>query len=324
VKIKSLFSLRRMARCRQAFHHPWATHVRLAMAANRPIELDFVNGGRLVVQEPKRCRRMFEAILSRYPDPAPVGTRGGLLSFRYSGQPIHLRPNWTDFLIFEEIFVGDVYRLADHTPPLGTVIDLGANIGLFSLRAAPLAERVVALEPVEDNAAVARINLAAELASERVRLVPKAAAARSGDNLRLFVCRDNPAVHSVSRPFAANWGSEEELAVPTVSLADLIEEERIDRVGLLKCDVEGSEYDVVEGLPKNVLSRIDRIAMEVHLDGAALSLDRFHALRDKLRGAGFRIAHEPPRDADGLVRAGFMLTAEHEAVRARRLSKRAA
>lgn len=51
--------------------------------------------------------------------------------------------------------------------------------------------------------------------------------------------------------------------VSCVNLADYLREKRIDRVDLLKVDVEGSELDVIEGLGP-LLENVGVIAGELH------------------------------------------------------------
>src|SRR5262245_14629723 len=78
------------------------------------------------------------------------------------GGPLRLRGGRADFHMFHRIFLRDEYRLrALLAAPLECVVDLGANVGLFSARVAPLARRVIAYEPFPESFARLRANLAA-------------------------------------------------------------------------------------------------------------------------------------------------------------------
>jgi FkbM family methyltransferase len=52
--------------------------------------------------------------------------------------------------------------------------------------------------------------------------------------------------------------------VPNARLVDLIQEHSIDRISLLKMDIEGAEEEVILGLEDDVWSRIDRLHLEIH------------------------------------------------------------
>ena len=56
-------------------------------------------------------------------------------------------------------------------------------------------------------------------------------------------------------------------ATPTVrvcSLADVLTITGREKVALLKCDIEGSEYDLINNASPEVLRRIQRYAIEYH------------------------------------------------------------
>ena len=77
------------------------------------------------------------------------------------GASIALRAESNDFHIFHRIFLRDEYRLDALPARLGCVIDLGANVGLFTARIAARAERVLCYEPVPANFAQLEKNVAA-------------------------------------------------------------------------------------------------------------------------------------------------------------------
>jgi FkbM family methyltransferase len=60
------------------------------------------------------------------------------------------------------------------------------------------------------------------------------------------------------------YGEGEAKNVGTISLADLMQLNGLDRIDFLKMDCEGAEYEILFGCPASVLSRIGRIAMEYH------------------------------------------------------------
>lgn len=72
-------------------------------------------------------------------------------------------------------------------------------------------------------------------------------------------------------------------ASTTVTMPQLLERHRIDRISFLKCDVEGAEFDVFER-GAAWLKIVDNIAMEVHRHVASPTL-----ITDALLDAGFDV-----------------------------------
>ncbi len=183
-------------------------------------------------------------------------------------------PGWTtlrfrpecrdDPIVIREIWVEDTYRVRGLDKERWRdrpVIDLGANIGAFSLIALAYdACKVISVEPHPDNFKVLTENLGNHPRAERTWPMELAAASRSGLTLPLS------GVEGEAHLFGGQAGTEATVPVQTISLAEIMPE---GRTGFLKCDIEGAEYDVFAGSDSAVLDRIDRIAMEWHGDEMA-------------------------------------------------------
>lgn len=71
------------------------------------------------------------------------------------------------------------------------------------------------------------------------------------------------------------------------TISDLIVENRLERIDLLKVDVERAEMQVLEGIHKLHWTKISQVVAEVH------GRDTLEAVTKLLRGNGFgRIRHE--------------------------------
>ena len=69
-------------------------------------------------------------------------------------------------------------------------------------------------------------------------------------------------------------------------LSDILRELDIDRIGLLKVDVEKAEFDVLEGIDGADWRRIDQIVVEVHdID------DRLRQVCELFRAKGFEVQY---------------------------------
>jgi FkbM family methyltransferase len=309
MKLKHLVGLRRYRRCRQVFRRPLWVHAHLAAARRRPLQVELVSGGLLTIPDVRQDRPMFDWLLEQSPDPLPVTLENGLVAFKHDVQRVVLRPRGSDFAIFREIFGEDVYGIGAIGGRLGTVVDIGANVGLFALRVAPLAQRVICAEPVETNLALARENIARARAADKIALRKWAVTGESGKTARIYLSDGNSGAHSIRREHAAQWGSTAYEDVSTISLADLFESEAVEHCSLLKCDAEGAEFELFQHLPRDILSRIERIVMEIHLTAAGWDLEKLGALCAQLEAARFRVEHEPIRDRRGRRRPALMLRA---------------
>ena len=283
--------------------------MRIAAAGSRPLSLDLARGEPLTVHNPRRSRRMFDWILGDSPDPLPVTAEDGLILFTHDGQRIALRPISTDFFTFGEVFVRDVYQINAMQAPLSNIVDIGANVGLFAIRVAAIADRVIAVEPVEDNLKVARKNVALSKMEDKITLHQHAVTGESRQTVRIFLSNRNHGGHSVCQEHAAQWGATSHGSVPAISLSDLFDRHGLQRCSLLKCDVEGSEFEIFRTAGRELLGRIDKILMEVHFTTGDWNSEQFNALVGKLGAAGFSVRHEPVLDHRGKLKPVVMLFA---------------
>jgi len=168
----------------------------------------------------------------------------------------------------EEIFVREVY-----TPPGFTigaedvVVDIGANVGMFSLFAAGRTRRsVYAFEPCPENLTFLRANIRANRCTNVT--VSGIAVADHDGTARLYLS-DISAGHLL---FDRNVHGrlDRHVEVPTRTLPRAAQEHAIGRIDFLKLDCEGSEGAILKSLPPAFLEKIGRIAMEFHDNVCAL------------------------------------------------------
>ncbi len=203
------------------------------------------------------------------------------------GGELRLRPGTLDRHIFLAVFARDEYRLAGLPPrSLGTVIDGGAHIGTFAVRAAPIAGRVICLEPEPENFRLLLHNVSR---LPEVLAVPRALSDRAG--AASFFPAPDPSAGSIFPPTAlpAHRGGSGRPAIPVrcLTLADVFRDHRVERCGLLKLDCEGAEHGILRAVPPDLWPRIERIRMEYHSRGEDAGATG-ESLLTLLAAAGFR------------------------------------
>lgn len=146
------------------------------------------------------------------------------------------------------------------------LLDVGANVGLYSVAAAALSGcRVVGLEPFPVNVEAFRANVAANGLGDRVRILPIAASARSGAG-RLSHDEAVPGV--AAQAFHATGeaapAGKSEMAVDGAAIDDLVASGAIPFPTHVKIDVDGNEGSVIAGMQGTLADpRFDSLRMEI-------------------------------------------------------------
>ncbi len=143
--------------------------------------------------------------------------------------------------------------------PGSIVLDIGANTGYYSLVAAPRAAHVYAFEPapllrkaIEANCKLNNL--------ENIVVVPIAAGAGPGTATLYLSATDNTGMTGM-RP-AENFSGRQE----TVAVMDIdgwLFSQQIEKVDLVKIDVEGAEMEVLQGMSGMLDSNNPVIFIEV-------------------------------------------------------------
>ena len=157
--------------------------------------------------------------------------------------------------------------------PVGTVVDVGANVGNWAMMAAQVFTEatVYALEVVPLTAVELRTRTAAE---PRIRCLAFGLADHTGT----LTLRYHPAAstHSTFTEYPHGWAGER-IECSVVRGDEFLAREGIERVDFLKLDVEGAEHLVLEGLEEALSQR--RIRLVQFEYGRVNILTRF-LLRD--------------------------------------------
>ncbi len=174
--------------------------------------------------------------------------------------PKRMLQTYKESFFDESYFKGFANAVLKETHP--TVIDIGANVGYFSLSALNKNPNAIvfAYEPMPNN----------------FKLLSKYKNKFSNLNLNIF----NSAVSSKDSSISLNYDASEDfttaatiinkasqqdtIEVKTVSLASIISQNNINTIDFFKLDCEGSEYDILYNIDDSTYDKIKNIAIETH------------------------------------------------------------
>jgi 31-O-methyltransferase len=201
-----------------------------------------------------------------------------------------------------------LYRsAAEDLMPGGTVLDIGANIGMVSLMLGGKVPdlRIIAVEPAPTTFACLEANLAAHLpqavalrsvvcerAGERSFTYYPKSTGNSGmfadrdaddENTRIFM-RNSGIAGEFIEEMVKDLHVGVEMTVPALTVSDLIRRYTLREVSLLKVDVERAEHLVLRGIEPRHWPLVRRVVAEVHDEG-----DRMKTMTGLLERHGFTV-----------------------------------
>jgi amino acid adenylation domain-containing protein/FkbM family methyltransferase len=291
------------------------------------------------------------------PHPREAGAAARTLTLQAEGRlapsQCHTLPNGLEVVqqnvgetafLYREIFEDEGYSKHGVDVRDGDVfVDIGANIGMFSLYASTAARDVTvySFEPIPPVCALLEMNayihgisgrvfpwaLGAEGRTARFTYYARntlmsgafADAAEDREVVRALLRNETAAAADIAHvdldELAARSQAETvQFECPVRTLTDVIREQRIERIDLLKIDVEKAEWEVLAGLGETDWDKVAQIVVEVHdLDGR---LERTRAL---LESKGFRVTlDQDPMLAGTVLYSLFAVRPEAQASRAER------
>ncbi len=202
-----------------------------------------------------------------------------------NGLRFRVRAGTDDSRSLFEIHLRNRYRAAV-IPSGATVIDIGANIGCYSILAAQNAARVFACEPYPVNVAILRENVELNGATG-VEVIPYAISAQAGKASLVIPDDDSLVGHS-----SLHLGrGRRTLEITCVTLEQIVRDADLAEIDLVKIGCQGSEYEILYGTSAEILSRVWQIIVECerfpdHPRWSQRELENF------LRGLGFGVVGE--------------------------------
>lgn len=184
------------------------------------------------------------------------------------------------FGLVREIFCSNCYfppKSDFNIKATDTVVDLGCNVGIFTVFAAKIAKLVVAV----DAQSVFLEDLKGNLSQNNCLHKVKIQIALVGSNCGLF--SDGNLLQATSP---------DNVLPPKLSMDEICRIQQLDRIDFLKIDIEGSEFDLFFS-NNSWLERVGKIAMEVHQE-----FGKLNPMVTVLRDLGFHVWF---RDKNGII-----------------------
>lgn len=184
------------------------------------------------------------------------------------------------FFAVKDILINREYELLPGfalTQQKGIIIDAGAHVGLYTLLASVGAKTVIALEPDERMFEILSNNVGRN-GLRNVVLLKSALSNENGSTK--FYRRGNTQLGSIRSRKDVEPAIVEAISLERL-LTKAIQGSRRD-VDLLKLDIEGSEFDVIQGSQDETLDRVRKIVAEIHTEHGSVQV-----LKRKLERSGF-------------------------------------
>jgi FkbM family methyltransferase len=191
--------------------------------------------------------------------------RTPFVAVTHAGLKLRLMPHCGEsFTFYENLIRKDYLRHGVSLNAGDTVVDIGGNIGAFTVLAASIvgpSGRVIVFEPAQDTYDRLVANVALN-GLTNVTAIKCAIGGKDGE-----ACLDvgiKSAFASIISEVDGRKSSGQGEVVKVRTLPDALGELGTSRVDLLKIDCEGAEYGILDTLPLEWAHRIRQIAMEVH------------------------------------------------------------
>jgi FkbM family methyltransferase len=194
-------------------------------------------------------------------------TFGALIFCSFKFRPLVLRKKTSDWNVFKAIFVRGEFKLPINIKPK-LIVDAGAYTGLstlYFLSKYPLA-KIIAVEPEQSN-----FNLL-ESQTEKFPQVTR---------LRAGLWSRNTSLKVIDRGLD-KWGfgvretsPDEQFDVKAVTVDHLLEISGVEKIDILKLDIEGSEKQLFSSNYESWLPKVNVIIIELHddiIDGCTTQL----------------------------------------------------
>ena len=164
------------------------------------------------------------------------------------------------YAMLEEQFVNNVYEKYYKLKKGDVVVDIGANIGIFTVKAGNEGV-VIAIEPEKNNLRVLERNIGIN-GLKNVVVIPKGVWSKK-DKMRFYLTSTlSSSLVNNRRTDSKHTNKFIEIEVDT--LDNMLKELRINRVDFIKMDIEGAEIEALKGLKESLKNTNVKLAIAAY------------------------------------------------------------
>jgi FkbM family methyltransferase len=198
--------------------------------------------------------------------------------------------------------------LKDNIKPRQTVLDLGANLGFYSILTASLVGkhgRVFAFEPLPRNAELIKASLTENL-YDNITVINAAVSNRVGKT-KLYLSPYYTSEHSL---FDLHYSTGikstlDTIDVELITIDGFMKKDDKPKIDFIKMDIEGSEGHAIEGMENTIRESKKMTLLSEYWPNALMNSINPKEYLERLSGIGFKIFH-----IDGLKQAVYPVTVQ--------------
>jgi FkbM family methyltransferase len=190
---------------------------------------------------------------------------------------------------YKQMFLEGIYDKLE-MDNLGMVLDIGANVGMFSNYIAMRGAKYIhAIEPTQK----AYEQLKKQLYYYNNVKCHKIGIDKENGQKTLFTNNENSTISSFLHKTSADINEE---LITMYTLASFYANNNIERIDLIKMDIEGMEYDIFDSTSDNDILRCEKYLVEYHLN--SLQNNRAENLINRFKKLGYELEIHPDNVED--------------------------
>lgn len=196
------------------------------------------------------------------------------------------------FINYNEFFVDNIYNDFIEGNSYDTVVDVGANVGLWIeyIKHFSSVKNIYAIEP--NKVALKILN---DSFGDTITVIDKALHT-TDETITFYVNENNSTISSIDNhsSFASSYN------VETITIKRLFTDYGIEKIDLLKIDIESAEYELIHSFDKSDFELIDNMLIEYHLMGGK-TLDDVQNIKEILITNGYNVEIKIMHDIGGFI-----------------------
>ena len=196
---------------------------------------------------------------------------------------LNFKPFDCNYINYHEFFIDDCFSDLNFED-LDTVIDIGANVGLFSKYVIGKgAKKVYVVEANPYLKESIECHLGEDLGVCKLFMNPVYSEHTSID-FRFSEMNSTIGSNFFDKSGSEYSGLDNLIKCSTVTIDDIYKDNLYGRISLFKCDIEGGEYPIFESITDEEIRRVDRFLVEFHSNKKG----EINIILDKLKRNNYR------------------------------------